>query len=195
VPGVRAADDQGLRLAVDHLAGFGHRRIAFVDGPRGTIATARRRGYREAMAALGLRDHVEVIDGGQTEEAGEAAADAVLARRSTERPTALVCFNDRCAIGLRDRLLRGGVSVPGEISVMGYDDSPPASLGTIDLTSVSQDPAGLARATVSVLARLVEARADATGSDAVPGSSAAEVADVVVPPRLVERSSTGPVSA
>lgn len=185
--GVRAADDQGLRQAVDHLVDLGHERIAFVDGPRGSIATARRRGYREAMAAHGLRERVDVIAGGQTEEAGAEAGAAVLGRSGESRPTALVCFNDRCAIGVRDWLLRNGVAVPDGISVMGYDDSPPASLGTIDLTTVSQDPSGLARATVSVLADHVEAR---TG-----GGLAPPVRDVVVPPRLVVRSSTGVVSA
>ncbi len=55
VPGVRASDDQGLELAVDHLVGLGHGRIAYVDGPRGSIATARRSGYRAAMRRHGLR--------------------------------------------------------------------------------------------------------------------------------------------
>ncbi|WP_353951755.1 LacI family DNA-binding transcriptional regulator [Knoellia sp. S7-12] len=185
VAGARAPDDQGLRLAVDHLVDLGHERIAFVDGPRGSISTARRRGYREAMAAHHLRSHIDVLAGGSTEAAGSGAAERVLARSAGTRPTALVCFNDRCAVGLRDRLLRRGVGVPGEISVVGYDDSPPAALGTIDLTSVSQDPVGLAAATISLLSDLVEA-----------GSMAGRKGgDVVVSPRLVVRSSTAPVSS
>ena len=78
---------------------------------------------------------------------GGAAALAAAAGR----PTAVVAFNDRVAIGLRDALLRAGLRVPEDVSVVGYDDSPMARLGTIDLTSVSQDPQALADATVAVV--------------------------------------------
>jgi DNA-binding LacI/PurR family transcriptional regulator len=69
--------------------------------------------------------------------------------------------------------------VPGDFSVVGYDDSPLARLGTVDLTSVSQEPELLARATVERLAALIQ------GEPIDPG-------DVVVSPRLVVRSSSGP---
>ena len=65
VAGVLAADDQGLEAAVDHLASLGHRRIAFVDGPRGSIARARRQGYRDAMARHGLGAEADVVRGGR----------------------------------------------------------------------------------------------------------------------------------
>jgi DNA-binding LacI/PurR family transcriptional regulator len=178
-PGVLASDGQGLELAVDHLVGLGHSRIAYVDGPRGDIASARRAGYRAAMSRHRLGRLVEVLPGGSTEDAGIGAAGALLDRPPQERPTAVVCFNDRCAIGLRDTLVRSGCSVPEELSVIGYDDSPLARLGTVDLTSVSQDPVGLADATVAVAAALLDA----------PGT---REPDVVIPPRLVVRSSTGP---
>ena len=55
-------------------------------------------------------------------------------------PTAVVCANDRLAVGVVDALRRAGVDVPGEISVTGYDDSMLARLGHIDLTTVSQKP-------------------------------------------------------
>ena len=179
-PGVLASDDRGLELAVEHLVGLGHERIAFVDGPRGTIATARRTGYRSAMRRHGLRPHVDVIPGGATEDAGVAAARGVLARPDRERPTAVVCFNDRCAIGFRDTVIRAGTAVPERLSVIGYDDSPLARMGTVDLTSVSQDPLGLAEATVSTVAMLLD------------GSAGGRPADVVIPPLLVVRSSTAP---
>lgn len=178
-PGARASDDQGLELAVDHLVGLGHDRIAFVEGPAGAIAAARRTGYRSAMRRHGLSDRVEVLAGGATEDAGVAAAQRLLGRPAPKRPSAVVCFNDRCALGLRDTLLRAGVAVPGEVSVIGYDDSPPARLGTVDLTSVSQDPQGLAKATVEIVATLLD------GDGGRPE-------DVIIPPVLVVRSSTAP---
>lgn len=179
VTGVLAADGQGLEAAVDHLTRLGHRRVAFVEGPRGSIARARRQGYRDAMARHGSAADADVVRGGMTEADGGAAAERLLSRPVTERPTAVVCFNDRVAIGLRDAFLRGGVRVPEDVSVVGYDDSPLARLGTVDLTSVSQDPRGLAEATISVVATLLD------------GGVATRVADVVIPPRLVVRSSTG----
>jgi len=182
VPGVRVSDDRGLELAVDHLVSLGHRRIAFVDGPRGSIAAARRRGYRAAMQRHGLRTEADVLPGGATEVAGVEAARLLLDRAPADRPTAVVCFNDRCAIGLRDTVARAGLALPGDLSVVGYDDSPLARLGTVDLTSVSQEPEQLARATVQRLAAVLQ------GEETEPG-------DVVVSPRLAVRSSSAPPAA
>ena len=182
VTGVLAADSQGLQAAVEHLVALGHRKIIFVDGPRGSIARARRRGYRTAMSHAGLGTDVEVVRGGLTEADGAAAAEHLVSRPVAERPTAVIAFNDRVAIGLRDRLLRSSVRVPDEVSVVGYDDSLMARLGTIDLTSVSQEPELLARATVERLAAALR------GDPVVAG-------DVVVSPRLVVRSSSGPPAA
>ena len=179
--GVLASDEIGLALAVDHLVGLGHRRIAHVDGPAGTIAAARRRGYQHAMRRHGLADDVDIIPGGLTEDGGAAAVSSLLERPAHERPTALIAYNDRSAIGARDALMRAGVSVPRDISVIGYDDSPPARLGTVDLTTVSQDPTALARAAIEAILDLTSERA--VGSNAK---------DVVIDPRLVIRSSTGP---
>ncbi|MFL6151530.1 MAG: LacI family DNA-binding transcriptional regulator [Ornithinibacter sp.] len=179
VTGVLAADDQGLEAAVDHLAAAGHQRIAFVDGPRGSIARARRQGYRDAMARHGLGAGLDVVRGGADEADGAAAAARMLARRAGDRPTGVIAFNDRVAIGLRDGLLRSGVGVPDEVSVVGYDDSPMARLGTIALTSVSQEPELLADVTVGVVAALLD---EASGRGRP---------DVVIAPRLVVRSSTG----
>ena len=180
VTGVLAADDQGLEAVVDHLASLGHQRIAFVDGPRGSIARARREGYREAMARHGFRAGADVLRGGITEADGASAGERLLSRPGGERPTAVIAFNDRVAIGLRDAVLRAGLRVPEDVSVVGYDDSPLARLGTIDLTSVSQEPEALAGATVAVVATLLE------------GGHDERVADIVIPPRLVVRTSTGP---
>ena len=180
VTGVLAADDRGLDAAVAHLVALGHRSIAFVEGPRGSIARARRQGYRDAMARHGFRAGADVLRGGGTEAEGASAAERLLSRPAGDRPTAVIAFNDRVAIGLRDAVLRAGLRVPGDVSVVGYDDSPLARLGTIDLTSVSQGPEALADATVAVVVTMLE------------GGRGERVADVVIPPRLVVRSSTGP---
>ncbi len=174
--GVWADDAAGMRLAVDHLVDLGHHRIAYADGGRGPIATARRRGYRAAMRARGLGDEATVLRAGATESGGLEAGERVAAEPLATRPTAVVTFNDRCALGLRDALLRDGLAVPGDVSVVGYDDSPLARLDTVRLTSVSQDPATMAGESVRTVLALIE------GADAV--------GDVVIEPRLVVRTST-----
>jgi DNA-binding LacI/PurR family transcriptional regulator len=175
---VRAADDQGVGLAVDHLVTLGHRAIAFVDGGKGTIASDRRRGYRQAMRRHGLAGQVRVIPGDHTEEAGIRAAAAL----DGSLPTAVVAFNDRCAVGLLDALTRLGVKVPGDISVVGYDDSMLARLAHVDLTSVSQDARGQAERAVELAVERLEGG---------PGLRTAP-SEVVLSPHLVVRSTTAP---
>jgi DNA-binding LacI/PurR family transcriptional regulator len=172
---VRAADDLGVAEAVAHLAGLGHRDIAFVDGGRGVIASDRRRGYRRAMRRHGLADRIRVIPGDHTEEAGVRAAPALLDGHTT----AVIASNDRCAVGLLDRFARLGADVPGDISVVGYDDSTLARMGHVDLTTVSQDAPRQAEEAVALLSsRLDDGRTDPR--------------EVVLPPRLVIRSTTAP---
>ena len=175
---VRAADDRGVALAVEHLAGLGHRAIVFVDGPRGPIAGLRRQGYRQAVRRLLGADAVQVVAGGGTEEDGARAAAAL----GPEPPTAVVAFNDRCALGVLDRLRRDGIRVPEQVSVVGYDDSPLARLGTVDLTTVSQSPSAMAEAAVAAAVERLE-------------GTRSETVDVVLPPHLVVRGTTAPPPA
>ncbi len=172
---VRAADDQGVALAVEHLVGLGHREIAFVDGPRGTISGLRRRGYRRAMRRLVGPDAPHVVPGGATEDEGVLAAGLL-----PDLPvTAVIAYNDRCALGVLDGLRRNDLSVPDDLSLVGYDDSPLARLGTIELTSVSQSPLEMASAAV----RSAVERLEGTRSDD---------AEVVLAPVLVVRRTTAP---
>ncbi|MBM6406032.1 LacI family DNA-binding transcriptional regulator [Phycicoccus sp. CSK15P-2] len=174
--GVRADDAHGLRLVVDHLTRLGHTRIAYADGGRGAISTARRQGYRAAMRDHGLAPAAAVVRAGDTEAGGLVAGAALAAEPPGTRPTAVVAFNDRCALGVRDVMVRAGLAVPTDLSVVGYDDSPLARLETVRLTSVSQDPEALARASIASMTALLD------------GTTGVE--DVVVEPRLVVRDST-----
>jgi DNA-binding LacI/PurR family transcriptional regulator len=174
---VRVADEEGVAQAVDHLVGLGHRRIAHVDGGPGVIAAGRRRGYQRAMRRHRLGSHVQVVEGDHGEASGARAARTLLA--SDAPPTAVVTYNDASAVGLLDALLRSGVDVPGEVSVVGYDDSPLSRLAHVDLTTVSQESQQLMQhAVAAVVERLDGART--------------EHREVVVPPRLVVRGTTGP---
>ncbi|NTY61728.1 LacI family DNA-binding transcriptional regulator [Mycolicibacterium sphagni] len=134
---VRSADGRGISAAVDHLVGLGHRDIVHIDGGTGTISADRRNGFARAMRRHGLEGEARVIAGDFTEEAGMLAATELL---DSALPTAVVCVNDYVAIGVMDRLRRAGVSVPERVSITGFDNNVLARLGSIDLTSVSQQP-------------------------------------------------------
>ena len=94
------------------------------------------------MGDAGLADHIRVIEGGLTEADGIRAADSIL--RGDNRPTGVIAFNDRCAIGVIDALVRAGIDVPGTVSVVGFDDSPVSGLPQINLTTVAQDTQAIA---------------------------------------------------
>ena len=172
---VRSADDVGVGAALSHLIELGHQQIAFVDGGRGAIAMARRRGYRTAMRRAGLGSAIRIIDGDHTEEGGIRAGKLLAA--ATDRPSAVVASNDRCAVGLMDSFLRAGLDVPRQISVVGYDDSSLARLAHIDLTTVNQDAPEQARqAVAAAVSRLDSHRGGRR--------------EVVLRPRLIVRGST-----
>ena len=175
---VRSADADGVAQVVDHLAALGHRSIVYVDGGKGTIAADRRRGYRRAMRSNGLDGRLRVLAGDHTEAAGVRAARLLL-DEGRPLPTAVVAFNDHCAVGLLDALTRAGVEVPGEVSVAGYDDSGLSRLAHVNLTTVNQDAR---RQATQAVAAVVE-RLD--GGRATPR-------EVVLAPRLVVRGTTGP---
>jgi len=169
---VRTDDEQGARLAVEHLVGLGHRAIVHVDGQRAPGAAQRRRGYRDAMAAAGLSRHARIVPGGLTDEDGERAADELFPRRS--RPTAVAAFNDHCAAGLIAAVRQRGIGVPDGLSVVGYDDSHIAGLSTIGLTTIAQDARVLAETALDLAVRRTD-------------DAAAPPEEVVVPPHLVQR--------
>ncbi|WP_159945406.1 LacI family DNA-binding transcriptional regulator [Nocardiopsis sp. FR6] len=174
---VRTADTEGARMAVDHLVGLGHRAIVHVDGGGLPGSDGRARGYSEAMRAHGLDRHTEVLPGGYSEESGARAARALLARDAP--PTAVVAANDLCALGLVAALARSGVNVPGDVSVVGYDDSRTAHLSFLRLTSVRQDAERMARLAVrSAAERLDQGRARSR--------------HLVLEPSLTVRDSTAP---
>lgn len=174
VDSVRSDDALGAAFAVDHLAGLKHRSLTYLDGGRAPGAAQRRNGVRRAAAARGVP--ATIVAGGLTEREGASAANEVL-DSGQPLPTAIFAFNDRCALGLIDVLLRAGVRVPDDVSVVGFDDSPLAGLAHVDLTTIGQDGARLAELAVT---RAV-GRIDAPAEKAI---------DEVCRPRLVVRGST-----
>jgi DNA-binding LacI/PurR family transcriptional regulator len=175
---VRTDDVAGGRLGVEHLAALGHRSLVHVDGGRAPGAAERRRGFRDAVEDLGLAGRV--LGGGTGDADGARSADDVVASsRAAGGATAVTVFNDNSAAGLLAAVRAQGLSVPGDLSLMGYDDTRAAALTGVALTTVAQDPAALARSAVE----LAVGRAEDQGR---PGTH------VVVEPSLVVRATTGP---
>lgn len=175
VDSVSSDDHAGIRLAVEHLAALGHRRIAHVDGGEAVSAAQRRVAFRAEMLRRGLEP--VVVPGGPTEEDGLRAC----ALLRDNPPSAVVAFNDRTALGVIEGLRTAGLRVPADVSVVGYDDSQFARLSYVQLTSVSQDAPLLATAAVD---RAV---------DRLAGAEAP--AHLVRTPHLVVRNTTAPAPA
>ncbi len=178
---VRAYSRKGAAEAVRHLHAVGRSRIAFVNGPTHTApGSSRRRGYLDGLRSCGLeRDDglIEVASDFMVEP-GRRAAEQLLAR---VRPDAILCANDLLAVGVLAALRDAGLDVPGQVALVGMDNSDLSALTWPALTTV--DLGSFERARIA--AELLLARIDAPGRDAQV---------VGVEPRLVVRASSGAAS-
>ena len=157
-------DIAGSGLIVDHLVSLGHTRIGYLghadpeeSDPR-LPQQVRERGYREAMVRHGLGEHIDVVPGRWTNGGGRAGARDLLARRI--RPTAIHGGADVAALGVLTELIEKGVSVPGDMSVVGYDNTTTATLPQISLTSVDQSGSEMGRMAARLLLERFEGRTD-----------------------------------
>lgn len=145
----------GAYAMVRHLIARGHRRIALIAGPeRNFDAAERLRGYQQAMAKYAPMIPPQVLPGDFTEEAGYAAGKRLLGQKV--RPQAMFAANDMMAVGCLYALNEGGVRVPQDIAVAGFDDIPIARFVAPPLTTVRVRIADLGREALDVLARQLE---------------------------------------
>ena len=133
---------QSSALAADHLVGLGHRKIAYIAGPHDIQASIEREaGFSNRIARLQhQRSPIELkIFRGQFDYvSGEAIAREILHLKDSERPTAIAAASDQQAIGAIRAATDMGVSVPGEVSVIGFDDIVLADLLVPRLTTIRQ---------------------------------------------------------
>jgi len=140
VPSVVTDDVEGGRLATRHLIDLGHRHIAFIgdepDNPLGfTSSTARERGYHETMAAAGLVvGPGDVRHGPHVRNVARGMAEDLLV--GDDRPTAVFAASDTQALGVLEAARAAGLDVPGDLSVVGFDDIEVSSYA--GLTTVRQ---------------------------------------------------------
>lgn len=129
---------QGGKLAMEHLLGLGHRRIAHLYGHQGTfLREDRGQAYHAALSEAGIEvDPDLVLPGGFQRHMSLLSTRQLLALPTSRRPTAIFAVNDLAAHGALDAIAEAGLDVPGDISVVGYDDTWYASITNPPLTSI-----------------------------------------------------------
>ncbi|MGV9330161.1 LacI family DNA-binding transcriptional regulator [Streptosporangium sandarakinum] len=176
-PFISPDDRAAARLAVQHLVDLGHERIGLAVGPGRFVPVIRKiEGFRQAMAQLlGVSDADELISHSLfSVEGGQAAAAQLLERGCT----GIVCASDLMALGAIRACRDRGLSVPGEVSVVGYDDSPLIAFTDPPLTTVRQPVHSMVTAAVHTL---LEAVAGAPMHNS----------ELVFQPEFIVRGSTG----
>ncbi len=169
---------QGMEQAVEHLVSLGHRRLVYVSGPKGSWSNDRRwRAIERSARRLGV-DLSRTRDFSPRSASGTAAADVVL----TTGATGCIAYNDLLAIGMLARFAERGVDVPGDLSVVGCDDSFGADICHPSLTTVTAPVEQAGRVAVSMLLS-----GSPPGRPTGPAASSA-----VLPTHLTVRHSTGP---
>ncbi|MEM6651262.1 MAG: LacI family DNA-binding transcriptional regulator [Pseudomonadota bacterium] len=133
---VRTHDADGAAQAARHLASLGHKRIAHVHGPRSfRSAHERLAGFKAGLKEFALElDEALTVEAGYTFESGVRAASQLLSLAS--RPTAIFAGNDEMAIGIYTSARKLGLSIPADLSIIGFDDTPMASRIAPALTTV-----------------------------------------------------------
>jgi LacI family transcriptional regulator len=181
IAAVSAAHFAGARSITRHLVDLGHRRVGVIAGPHNWLASeARLAGHTSALANVGVLPDPELVRSGEaTARFGYHAAGELLDR--PQRPTALIGFNDKVAVGALAAAAQRGLRVPEDLSVVGFDDIDLAQATRPQLTTVRQPLQEMGRLAVSLLIRLMERQR----LDALHIELATE---------LVIRDSTGPAS-
>lgn len=135
----------GIRQAVQHLAALRHERIAFITGPLGLrSAVSRKSSFARAMKEIGLEVNPDlIVEGDHTLEGGMSATATLLKRPL--RPTAIMCSNDMTAIGVMRQSYEEKISIPRDLSVVGFDDIRLAQFILPPLTTVQMSQSELAR--------------------------------------------------
>ncbi|WP_265736771.1 LacI family DNA-binding transcriptional regulator [Actinacidiphila yeochonensis] len=182
-PFVSPDDRAAVRLAVTHLAAQGHRRIGLAVGQKRFVPVQRKvEGFLASMGeVLGVPEPAarELVQHSlYTLEGGQAAAGALLAAGCT----AIVCASDMMALGAIRAARQRGLSVPAQVSVVGYDDSPLIAFTDPPLTTVRQPVPAMCQAAVNTLLEEI-------------GGTAAPRSEFVFMPELVVRGSTGAAPA
>lgn len=182
LPAVVSNGRRGAREIAAYVLEQGHQRLAIIGGPP-VLWTAEQRlaGYREAVAAAGHDpDAAPVLAGDYRQQSGAELAERALGGPARARPTALLCANDLMAIGALQYCRSAGIRVPEEVSIVGFDDVPIASLITPALTTVSQPAREMGNRAANLLFDLL--RDGVAAQPLEPFPATVQIRDSVLPP-------------
>jgi LacI family transcriptional regulator len=180
VVSITASHFGGARSVTRHLVELGHRRVAVITGPPHWLARDDRvAGHLTALSEAGVLGDPDLMRHGEPKaETGIIAAHDLLGR--VRRPTAIVCFNDKVAVGVLEAAAARGLRVPADLSVTGFDDIDVSRATTPQLTTVRQPLQEMGRVAVAMLIRQLEGHAH-------------EALSIELAAELIVRGSTGPV--
>ena len=161
IPSVVSNDRTAIADAVKALALMGHQRFLYVGGREGNYHELERlRGVREALQECGLASEaLQVMPGDFNFSGGINAAVAHLALPPERRATAVVCANDDTAIGFIKTVVDGGLSVPNDVSVLGFDGAPVGAFMVPSLSTIQQSTTELGQLGADLIIRLVQGEA------------------------------------
>jgi LacI family transcriptional regulator len=175
-------DEHGAELVVQHLVAAGYKQITYLSqrmhgaNLEAMVTVKRANGYRAAMQAAGLGKHVRVIEAVQTSRETQAAVRHLLQARN--RPEAIFCWTDFIALEVLSVAREMGLKVPGDLAIVGYDNTSYCDLAQNSLTSIDQSGQVLGLQSTRLLI------------ERISGRTAPE--HFVVTPRLVARASSAP---
>jgi LacI family transcriptional regulator len=182
-------NERGGYLATKHLLSLGHRRIAHLAGdPRQRSAHDREAGFRAAMASEGIAiEESFVITCGY--HGGEACEPTNRLLQLAQPPTAIFCANDNLAVGVLLAAREAGVSVPEQLSIIGFDDAPAAALVSPSLSTIRQPLSDIGRRAAELLIEKFENRTGDQNTE-LETDGAVPTFPVLFEPSLVVRGST-----
>ena len=185
-PAIIAANQEGALAAMSYLTDLGHRRIGHIAGEMKLIsANQRLQGYKDGLAAAGISLHEDLIEiGDYTTETAVICARKLLSL--PDRPTAIFAANDVSAIGVYQAARELGLQIPGDLSVIGFDNLREAASLNPTLTTINQSIEKMGTMATEMIVKLVR-------GESLPTNPAEEGKLYKIPTQLVIRDSCAPV--
>jgi len=179
IDSVRSDSENGAYHLIKLLVGLGHKRIAMITGPKDVSTSVDRvAGYRQALIESGLRDNEQVYHGAFIQQSGYEFTKQAMTQ--SPRPTAIFGANNFIAIGIIKALRDLRMNVPGDVSVVAFDDFPESMLVAPFLTFAEQPAYEMGRMATELLLKRISG--EVTGG----------YQNLILPTQIIERGSTGP---
>lgn len=156
VGSIRADEAAGVQALVQHLVTQGRRRFVYVAGQHAASNVVRQAAARQALTAAGIRGRMALVTAGAT---GWRSPTDLVGQILAKSPDAVICYDDKLALGLIDALRTAGIRVPDDVAVTGFDDIPFAAVSNPRLTTVAQPAEEMGRRAADMLVGAIRDKA------------------------------------